>query len=214
MKKKIIMIAAVCSIGLIGCTGKIEPISTTAPTTESNTEIKDLDESIEAGTSGIEFDYDTKMEIFSFIQIQIDSLNETSMSFNEKENVADEIWKEAETKFNITESDIMLIMSDVELIEEYYLNLESDGALKSSTDDKVVVARFRDSELTNYQYCVDKGLQDVVDRLKNEGRVFSVTNGTRIKLVHYGLSITELELLDGENKGEIVYAFSEEVLLK
>lgn len=150
-------------IGLIGCTGKIESISTTIPTTESNTEIKDLIESIEAGTSGIEFDYDTKIKIFTFIQSQIDSLNETDMSFEEKENLADDVWKEAETKFNITESDIMLIMSDVELIEEYYLNLEADGILKSSTDDKVVVARFRGSELTNYQYNVDKGFQDIVD---------------------------------------------------
>lgn len=214
MKKKIIMIAAVCSIGLIGCTGKGEPISTTIPSTESNTETKNLIESIEAGTSGVEFDYDTKIEIFTFIQSQIDSLNETDKSFEEKENVADEVWKEAETKFNITESDIMLIMSDVDLIEDYYLNLEADGILKNPTDDKVVVARFRSSELTNYQYNVDKGFQDIVVFLKNEGRVFSVLNGTRIKLVHYGLSITELELLDGENKGEIVYAFSEQVELK
>ena len=43
--------------------------------------------------------------------------------------------------------------------------------------------------------------------MKSEGRVFSVPNGTIIKLVHYGISITELELLNGENKGEIVYAW-------
>lgn len=214
MKKIIIILSVVCFVGLTGCVGKVKPISANVSTSELNKETQDLTESIQTATSGVEIDHGTKIEIFAFIQSQIDSLNETDMSFDKKEYLADGIWKKAEMKFNITESNVMLIMSDVDLIEKYYMDLETDGTLKNSTDDKVVVARFRENELTNYQYCVKNGYQDIVTKLKKEGRVFSVPNGTRIKIVHFGLSIAELELLDGENKGETVYVFNNQIEVK
>lgn len=62
----------------------------------------------------------TKMEILTFINGKIDILNESNMSNAKIEEKADEVWKEAEAKFNITENDILDIMGDMDLLSEYY----------------------------------------------------------------------------------------------
>lgn len=218
MNKKIIIVAAICSINLIGCAGKIEPISNTAPATVSNTEINDLVDSIEAGTSGMEFDHDTRLEIFSFIQSQIDLLNENDMSFEENEKAADKIWKEAEDKFNITESDIILIIGSEDLIEEYYLKeysnatLENNGYITYPSQDVVGVATTKNN-LESYQKTLFDGSM-FIDSLVQTGKIYYVPNGTRVKYIKVWVSDSEVEILEGDHKGEIVFVFTEQIKLK
>lgn len=218
MNKKIIIVVAICTISLIGCAGKIQPISNTAPTAVSNTEINDLVDSIEAGTSGMEFDHDTRLEIFSFIQSQIDLLNENDMSFEENEKAADKIWKEAEDKFNITESDIILIVGSEDLIEEYYLKeysnatLENNGYITYPSQDQVGVATTK-RNLESYQKSLFDGSM-FIDSLEQTGKIYYVPNGTKVRYNKVNVGNSEVELLEGDHKGEIGYVFTEQIKLK
>lgn len=218
MKNKIIIMSVVCAISLIGCTEKVKTIPTTSNASESNTGIKDPVESIEAATSSIEFDHGTKIEIFTFIQSQIDSLNETNASFEEKENAADKVWKEAEVKFSITESDIMLIVADEELIREYYLEvysnatLENNGFITYPSQDLVGVATTK-GNLESYKKSLFDGSM-FIDSLEQTGKIYYVPNGTRVRYIKVHVGNSEVELLEGDHKGEIVYIFTEQIKLK
>lgn len=218
MKKIIIILSIICSMGLMGCDVRVKQIPTTPTTAESNAETNDLVESIEAATSGREFDHDTKIEIFTFIQDQIDSLNETDASIEEKESAADKAWKEAEVKFNITESDIMLIMVDEELIREYYLEeysnatLENNGFITYPSQDHVGVATTK-TNLESYQKSLFGGSM-FIDSLEQTGKIYYVPNGTKVRYIKVHVGDSEVELLEGDHKGEIGYVFTEQIKLK
>ena len=74
--------------------------------------------STETDESGLS--HDKKLEIMTFINSQVDPLNETNMTDDEIEEKAGEIWKNAEDKFGITENDIYSILGDMDLTKEYY----------------------------------------------------------------------------------------------
>ena len=145
-------------------------------------------------------------------------MNETNVSYEEKENTADKIWKEAEAKFNITESDIALIMSDEELISEYYLEeysnatLENNGFITYPSQDLVGVATTINN-LESYKKSLFDGSM-FIDSLEQTGKIYYVPNGTRVRYIKVHVGNSEVELLEGDHKGEIVYIFTEQIKLK
>ena len=118
MKKKMLLIGLLASVGLIGCSSQTTEMATTAvetttinettePETKKAIEKEDLSES-------------KKLEILAFINGQIDPLYDTDISDADLEKKADEIWTEAEKKFNVSENDIFMIMTDTNLVKKYY----------------------------------------------------------------------------------------------
>lgn len=86
-----------------------DSVSSTTETTTPTTESEDNDGYSRALTK------EYKLQIFGYI-----ATKENEYGAGYTEEIADKVWKDAASIYGVTESDIMMILSDPELMEEYY----------------------------------------------------------------------------------------------
>jgi hypothetical protein len=163
---------------------------------------------------------DTKMKILSFINGKIDPLYETNMTDEEIEAKADEVWAQAEEKFNVTESDILNIMSDSELINKYYSQkadenaiTDYDGTLNDNGYGTVVAAISKEA-LNDYIKALSDKNKDKINRMFQNGEISYEVNDTKINILEKGIATCKVKLLDGINAGITVYVVTEQVTEK
>ena len=218
MKKKMLLIGLLASVGLIGCSSQTTEMATTAvetttinettePETKKAIEKEDLSES-------------KKLEILAFINGQIDPLYDTDISDADLEKKADEIWTEAEKKFNVSENDIFMIMTDTNLVKKYYSGETAKNEIKTydaTLEDKgygsVVLAISRDA-LDEWLKAIENNDENMMNSMVEEGKIALEGNGTKVYVKDVGIAVTKVELLEGANKGAIAYVMSEQVEMK
>lgn len=190
-------------------------VETVSETEQSTTTTESVMETENDGISS-----DTKMKILSFINGKIDPLYETNMTDEEIEAKADEVWSQAEEKFNVTESDILNIMSDSELINKYYSQkadenaiTDYDGTLNDNGYGTVVAAISKDA-LNDYIKALSDKNKDKINRMFQNGEISYEVNDTKINILEKGIATCKVKLLDGINAGITVYVVTEQVTEK
>ena len=150
---------------------------------------------------------DTKMKILSIINGKIDPLYETNMTDEEIEAKADEVWSQAEEKFNVTESDILNIMSDSELVNKYYSQkadenaiTDYDGTLNDNGYGTVVAAISKEA-LNDYIKALSDKNKDKINRMFQNGEISYEVNDTKINILEKGIATCKVKLLDGIDAG-------------
>lgn len=241
MKKKIIVILLMSSltIGMCSC-GTSSKEVTNAPI-ESKTETNEIENSSDTTeTTNIAQDNEeedslskeTKMEVLAYINGIMDPLNEDmSLSDEYLEEKANEVWKEAEEKFGVTEMDIMSILCDTDLVKEYYSKGYSQNSNSSVTTNKqssdvitydatlendgyaVVVAATKDYMSEYIAYVTNNDTNAIQDMYLN-GYIARVDSRTKVFIKDMGFSITKVKILEGELKDLEVYTINECIDMK
>lgn len=226
MKKKLVIITTVCTIWLSGCADFFVTTEISAETTTAiETTIKQEAEAKEETTTKVENDgltKEKKMQVLAYINAILDPLSDTNMSDAELEAKADEVWKQAETKFGVSETDILNIMCDTDLVKEYYSNsntsnvntvTEYQATLEDNGYGTVVIAVSKEA-MDEYTRALVSKEQITLDSLVQAGQIAYETNGTRVNIIDAGLATTKVKLLEGLNEGATVYVISEQVEMK
>ena len=124
MRRSVLFSFILCASILVGCnnhsSASVSPSTTysfTITKSEENESIKETDstKSTEETLSSSK-----KMEIFTYVTSRVDLLLDTKMSDEKREAKAEEIWLEAEEKYNLTEIELAMIIGDTDLMKEYY----------------------------------------------------------------------------------------------
>ena len=172
------------------------------------------------------------MEVLAYINGIMDPLNEDmSLSDEYLEEKANEVWKEAEEKFGVTEMDIMSILCDTDLVKEYYSKGYSQNSNSSVTTNKqssdvitydatlendgyaVVVAATKDYMSEYIAYVTNNDTNAIQDMYLN-GYIARVDSGTKVFIKDMGISITKVKILEGELKDLEVYTINECIDMK
>ena len=236
MKKKIIVIILMSGliIGMCSCNTSSKEVTNTS--VESQTETKGIENNSDnTETTNIVQDNkdedslskETKMEVLAYINGIMDPLNEDmSLSDEYLEEKADEVWKQAEEKFDVTEMDIYSILSDTDLVKEYYSKSSAQNSSFSVTSNKptsniitydatlendgyaVTVAATKDYMSEYIRYITNNDTNAIQNMLLN-GYIARVDSGTKVFIKDMGFSITKVEILEGELKDLEVYTINE-----
>ena len=81
------------------------------------------------------------------------------MSDEEIEKKCDEVWSEAEKKYNITEAQIFSLMGDTDLLKEYYSSGSNSNSASNSTESNIITY---DATLKNNGYRVTVVSQQII----------------------------------------------------
>ncbi|WP_143322822.1 hypothetical protein [Clostridium sp. HBUAS56010] len=124
MRKIALFCFILCATILVGCKNQ-SSASVLSSTTYSFTITKSAENESSKETGSIKSTEETlssskKMEIFTYVTSRVDLILDTKMSDEKKEAKAEEIWLEAEEKYNLTEIELAMIVGDTDLIKEYY----------------------------------------------------------------------------------------------
>ena len=151
------------------------------------------------------------------------------MTDEQLETRANEVWLEAEEKFDITENDILNIMCDTDLTYEYYSNVaDTSNEDKSSVQESTVITY--DATLDNNGYRVTVAATDEyltefikyisnsdttgVDNMYNNGYISYVPDGTKVFISDMGFASSKVKILEGDLKDLEVYVINECIEMK
>jgi len=163
--------------------------------------------------------HDKKMEVLSYINGILDPLSETNMNDEQLEEKANEVWIDAEAKFQITENDIFDVMADMDLTKEYYTKIENesgekitsyDAVLNSNNYGRIVVAKTKDG-LTQYDKAMSANDNDKVSKLLFDGEIALLENDLKANILDFGIATTKVTVLEGLYKGYTGYIITEQV---
>ncbi|MEI3289466.1 MAG: hypothetical protein V8R56_06365 [Eubacterium sp.] len=162
-------------------------------------------------------DHEKKLEIYDYIETE-----EEKYGDNITDEQTEKIWKKAEKIYKITESDIYEIMSDADLIKEYYSSLESEetddyvgqyDAVLSNSGYGVVVAVTKEA-MDEYISALSKNNKDTIQSLYSLGYIAKIPEGTKVDVIEAGISVSEVRILEGIYKGYNFYSINECIELK
>lgn len=229
MKKKIIVILLMSSltIGMCSCGTSGKEVTNTS--VESKTETTNIAQDNEDDDS---LSKETKMEVLAYINGIMDPLNEDmSLSDDYLEEKANQVWEDAEKKFGVTEMDIYSILSDTDLVKEYYAKGYSQNSNSSVTTNKqssdvitydatlendgyaVVVAATKDY-MSEYIAYVTNNDTNAIQNMYLNGYIARVDSGTKVFIKDMVFSITKVKILEGELKDLEVYTINECIDIK
>lgn len=162
-------------------------------------------------------DHEKKLEIYGYIETE-----EEKYGDNITDEQTEKIWKKAEEIYKISESDIYEIMSDTDLIKEYYSGLESEetddyvgqyDAVLSNSGYGVVVAVTKEA-MDEYISALSKNNKDTIQSLYSLGYIAKISEGTKVDVIETGISMSEVRILEGIYKGYNFYSINECIEIK
>lgn len=162
-------------------------------------------------------DHEKKLEIYDYIETE-----EEKYGDNITDEQTEKIWKKAEEIYKISESDIYEIMSDTDLIKEYYSGLESEetddyvgqyDAVLSNSGYGVVVAVTKEA-MDEYISALSKNNKDTIQSLYSLGYIAKISEGTKVDVIETGISMSEVRILEGIYKGYNFYSINECIEIK
>ena len=169
-----------------------------------------------------ELNHEKKLEIITYINGILDPLAETNMTFEELEKKADEVWADAEEKYNITETDIFNMMADSDLTSEYYSNLANetkveitnyDATLNSNGYGHIAVAESKDV-LSQYIDAISNNDDTTIGNLLINGQLAVVEEDVKVNVDDFGIATCKITILEGMYEGFSGYVISEQVSKK
>lgn len=206
-----------CGVLLTGCgsTAVAASTSSTASTApimhESNTsytirmakEIKQQSESDVSSSNTSEkggLTHEKRLAVLSYINGIMDPLNASDdLSDDELEEKAGEVWKDAEKKYNVTESDILDILGDMDLTQEYYNN-QTDTTKSNEDDNSTEYKNY--TEVTDSDKKIDVWVcaQDIVEKNLKSPNSADFCNITEAKVYsNGGDDYTAIGYVDADN---------------
>ena len=162
-------------------------------------------------------DHEKKLEIYDYIETE-----EEKYGDNITDEQTDKIWKKAEEIYKISENDIYEIMSDTDLIKEYYSSSEKEetddyvgqyDAVLSNSGYGVVVTVTKDA-MNEYINALSKNDKSTIQSLYSLGYIAKISEGTKVDVIETGISMSKVRILEGIYKGYIFYSINECIEIK
>lgn len=162
-------------------------------------------------------DHEKKLEIYDYIETE-----EEKYGDNITDEQTDKIWKKAEEIYKISENDIYEIMSDTDLIKEYYSSSEKEetddyvgqyDAVLSNSGYGVVVTVTKDA-MNEYINALSKNDKSTIQSLYSLGYIARISEGTKVDVIETGISMSKVRILEGIYKGYIFYSINECIEIK
>lgn len=141
------------------------------------------------------------------------------MTDEQLEEKANEVWADAEEKYNITETDILNMMADSDLTSEYYSNLANettveitnyDATLNSNGYGNIAVAESKDV-LSQYIDAISNDDDTTIGNLLISGQLAVVEEDVKVNVDDFGIATCKITILEGMYEGFSGYVISEQV---
>ena len=188
-------------------------------TTETISEIEETSEStLNENKDESNLSHEKKLEIYDYIETEEEKYGEYIT-----DEETDKIWEKAEKLFNISKNDIYEIMSDTDLIKEYYSGSRSNeytdnysveyDAVLSNSGYGVVVAVSKNA-MDEYINALSTNNNSTIQSLYSLGYIAKISEGTKVDVIETGISMSKVRILEGTYEGLDFYSINECIDLK
>lgn len=201
------------------CNTHLKEYNSSETTTETISEMEETSESVlKDDKDDSNLSHEKKLEIYDYIETEEEKYGEYIT-----DEETDKIWEKAEKLFNISENDIYEIMSDTDLIKEYYSGSRSNeytdnyaveyDAVLSNSGYGVVVAVSKNA-MDEYINALSTNNNSTIQSLYSLGYIAKISEGTKVDVIETGISMSKVRILEGTYEGLDFYSINECIDLK